>query len=181
MIFTPHKIRNIDKSICNCEQKIAYNYLSSYYDMTKSDFLDFCQKSLARQKENQMKKYDIDLIYHYLLNSYNKYITAGHPILTSYEAIGEIITGIYWEVEKMDNKRAIQFIKESGYKTITEFSKAVNEDVSNTRKVLIGKQKPNIEKCFNYANALHCTIDQVLMLFYSDLFNDHIRTYNKEH
>ncbi len=79
------------------------------------------------------------------------------------------------------SNRAIEFMKKSGYESITDFSKAVNEDVSNTRKVMIGQQKPNIEKCFKYANALHCTIDQVLMLFYSDLFNDHIRTYNREH
>lgn len=81
----------------------------------------------------------------------------------------------------MTTNKAIEFMKQSGYTSITEFSKAVNEDVSNTRKVLIGKQKPNIEKCFTYANALHCTIDQVLMIFYADLFNEHIRIYNNEH
>lgn len=88
----PHKIRNIDLSICNAEQKIAYNYLSCYYDMKKSDLLEFCQKALYREKDKSMKRYDIDLIYHYILSSYSNYvISANHPILTSYEAIGELI------------------------------------------------------------------------------------------
>ena len=75
--------------------------------------------------------------------------------------------------------KAIDFIKSQGYKNISDFARAVNDNPSNVRKVLIGKQKPDIKKCFIYANALHCTIDQVLMIFYSDLMTEHIRLYNE--
>lgn len=77
--------------------------------------------------------------------------------------------------------KAIDFILSHGFSSVSDFSRAVNEDPTNTFKVLKGKQKPNIEKCFKYANALGCTIDQILMIFYTDLFNEHIRHYNETH
>lgn len=98
MKFKSHKIRKIDKSICNCEQKIAYNYLVTYYDsMNKNKFLDFTQNSLAREKNNSMKKYDIDLIYHYILQSYDRYIANKYHILASYEEIGSVIYSDYFK------------------------------------------------------------------------------------
>lgn len=81
----------------------------------------------------------------------------------------------------MKSNKTIDFILKSGFSNISEFAKAVNEDPTNTFKVLHGKQKPNIDKCFKYANALNCSIDQVLMLFYTDQFNEHIRHYNETH
>lgn len=86
----PHKIRNVDIEICNAEQKIAYNYLSTYYNsMSRFNLLDYCQKCLARDAGN--KKYNVDLVYHYILSSYDRFINAKYHILTSYEAIGELI------------------------------------------------------------------------------------------
>lgn len=79
------------------------------------------------------------------------------------------------------NNKAIEFMKQQGYKNMSDFARAVNEEPTNVRKVMIGQQKPNIEKCFKYANALHCSINQVLMIFHTDLMNEHIRIYNIEH
>lgn len=78
----------------------------------------------------------------------------------------------------MLTNKAIEFMKERGYTSISDFARAIGEDVTNTHKVFSGKQKPGIEKCFKYANALGATIDQILMLFYTDLMNDHIKNYN---
>ena len=86
-----HKIRNIDINICNCEQKIAYNYLFANCDIPKDKALNIIQFSLARTP-GIYKKYDIDLIYHYVLSSFDRYINYNHShILTSYEEIGKVI------------------------------------------------------------------------------------------
>jgi len=91
--FKSHKINGIDKNICNAEQKIAYNYLFAYAKTaTKNKALDIIQKSLAAGQSVDPKKYDIDLIYHYVLQSIDRYQNYNNSgILTSYAEIGKVI------------------------------------------------------------------------------------------
>lgn len=92
--FKPHKIRGIDKNICCCEQVIAYNFLFSYADgsnRSKERNLSLIQDNLSREKSGSMKKYDIDLIYHYILQSYDRYTTGNAHIFSNYEALAAVI------------------------------------------------------------------------------------------
>ena len=92
--FKSHKIPGVAKNVCCCEQKIAYNFLFSWawnsYE-TKSKILSLIQNDLIREKDGKFKKYDIDLIYHYVLQSYDRYITGHDHIFTSYEALAAVI------------------------------------------------------------------------------------------
>lgn len=92
MTFKPHKIPGIDKNICNAEQKIAYNYLfANAKTAPRHKALDIIQRSLAAGTINP-KKYDIDLIYHYILQSIERYVNYNNSgILTSYAEIGKVI------------------------------------------------------------------------------------------
>ena len=91
MNFKPHKIPNVDVNICNCEQKIAYNYLFANCDIPKEKALDIIQNRLSRN-EKVKNKYDIDLIYHYVLSSFDRYMKYNNShILTSYAEIGSVI------------------------------------------------------------------------------------------
>lgn len=90
--FKPHAIPSIKKTVCNAEQKIAYNFLFARHDTPKNKALDTIQKSLAAGKETNFKKYDIDLIYHYILQSYDRYMKYNSTgILWNYEEIGSVI------------------------------------------------------------------------------------------
>lgn len=98
-----HKIRNIDKSICTCEQKIAYNlafyHASSFKEKyqqlpteaARSDALhkirDFCI-GCWKHSRDYTDKYNIDGIFVALNTGLNEYLM--HPfIATTYEQIGK--------------------------------------------------------------------------------------------
>ena len=98
--FKAHAIPGIKKAVCNAEQKIAYNFMFSYRDITKSKALDCIQNTLIREQQTTFKKYDIDLIYHYILQSYERYIKHNKSgILTSFEEIGNIIFSDVFKAE----------------------------------------------------------------------------------
>ena len=98
--FKSHKIPGIDKKICNAEQKIAYNYLFAWSKTNpRNKALDVIQMSLASGQSVSPKKYDIDLIYHYCLQSIDRYVNYNNSgILTSYEEIGNVIYSDLQEV-----------------------------------------------------------------------------------
>lgn len=58
------------------------------------------------------------------------------------------------------------FIKYYGFETVSDFAKALQDDIANTTKVLQGKQKPTIEKIVKYAMVLNADIVDVISLFY---------------
>ncbi len=90
--FKAHTIPGIKKAVCTAEQKIAYNLLFSHHDITKHNALDLMQRDLIRNQHTTLKKYDIDLIYHYILQSYDRYMKHNRTgILWSYEEIGATI------------------------------------------------------------------------------------------
>ncbi len=75
------------------------------------------------------------------------------------------------------NKRK-QLLLTHGYKTYTDFARAVNDDSSNVRKVIIGEQIPSISKLFLWASVLDINIVQILHLFYPIEMNKNIAEYN---
>ena len=103
-----HKIRNVEKSECFAEQKIAYNYAFSWRSqleqIEKANIPEFV-KSEKRQhiincvirgiKEQKIdKKYNIDAVIHCFRNGINEYLK-GYSILTSYKDIGNIFKCSY--------------------------------------------------------------------------------------
>ena len=61
-----------------------------------------------------------------------------------------------------------QSIKEAGFPTLCSFADAVGEDVTNISKIVLGKQKPRIEKLFRWATILDCNIEKLLLLYYPE-------------
>jgi hypothetical protein len=91
-----HKIYGIDKSVCNAEQKIAYNYSFTYIDGKPLEYKDhilWCIKE-SLYRDEKMKRFNIDLIYHYILNNYEKY-QAKPFIASQYETIGTFFESAY--------------------------------------------------------------------------------------
>ena len=90
--FKAHKIPGILKNVCNAEQKIAYNFLFARHDTPKNKALSMIQDTLNREQYTTFKKYDIDLIYHYVLQSFDRYHNYNSTgILWSFEEIGKVI------------------------------------------------------------------------------------------
>lgn len=98
-----HKIRGIDKNICTCEQKIAYNYASADYQWIMRsnielwEYLDSVTKRIQENKKI-MARYDIDAIIHCLrtgIIDYCKYCKTHSGILTSYKEIGKMFPSLY--------------------------------------------------------------------------------------
>lgn len=97
------KIRNVEKNICTCEQKIAYNFAFSNQPQLKKCFdsnmptankLDFLQEIITNiiipdctKWNDNLKKYNVDAIVHAFRNGVQEYLK-GSIILTSYEDIG---------------------------------------------------------------------------------------------
>ena len=97
------KIRGVDKSICTCEQKIAYNYAFSWMDAyqrrTKGlsnvadkmvvfqDIIDFIIKDIKSKKE--MQKYNIDAIIIAFRNGFLTYCE-NFFIASEYSEIGKV-------------------------------------------------------------------------------------------
>ena len=99
------KIRGIDKNICTCEQKIAYNYafawVNTYERRIKEltnqadkcivfqHIVDFITKDIMTRDD--MKQYNPDAIItafrNGFINYYNNYFIA-----TNYEKIGEVFS-----------------------------------------------------------------------------------------
>ena len=93
--FKPHKIPGIDKNICNAEQKIAYNFLFIWADgctgNDKNYSLNCIQRSLSEGQKTTFKRYDVDLIYHYIVSSWDRYKNSKYHIFSSYTDLASII------------------------------------------------------------------------------------------
>ena len=108
MIMKVHKINKIDKQVCCCEQKIAYNYAVAYYSMFKKikDSDSFQSVNVCEcndiitmftnwiNEDESMKKYNIDAIIHCLRYSIINDIYKGE-ICSSYEKIGKLFPIMY--------------------------------------------------------------------------------------
>lgn len=104
MTFKTHKIRNIDKSICCAEQKIAYNYAFSYRSIlekakqnkklqeTINQTINWMTKDFEREEIN--KRYNTKIILICYKTGIEKYLN-GFSILTNYKEIGNIFSFPY--------------------------------------------------------------------------------------
>lgn len=105
MTFKCKKIRNIDKSICTCEQKIAYNYAFTYSDIGKkiltSDITAINKSEMFHDIEKMViddikrsgtdKKYNIDAIVIAFRQGFENYCKNSF-IATNYQDIGDCFT-----------------------------------------------------------------------------------------
>lgn len=92
--FKAHKVPGIAKNICCAEQVIAYNFLFSYAHIggrEKNINLSLIQNELTREQSGKFKKFDIDLIYHFILQSYDRYINGRTHIFSNYEALAAVV------------------------------------------------------------------------------------------
>lgn len=103
-----HKIKNVDKSVCTCEQKIAYNYAFSWRTQLekiyKSDNVQFVKTEAYQRIINFVidelkrngtdKKYNIDAIIHCFRNGIENYLN-GYSVIASYEEIGKTFPCLY--------------------------------------------------------------------------------------
>lgn len=103
MIFKCNKIKNVDKSVCTAEQKIAYNYAFSWYDIgkkiidknipefVKSESFYQIEKEITKDIKNnpKMQKYNIDIIIIAFRQGFKNYCE-NFFIATDYKKIGEV-------------------------------------------------------------------------------------------
>lgn len=105
-----HKIRNIEKSVCTCEQMIAYNiafdahisFGDKYQKAVEVSAIcadealhDIIQREMNIWKRNEAsKKYDIDAIFSALLAGLHDYLVKPF-IATDYIQIGQAFPALY--------------------------------------------------------------------------------------
>ena len=98
------KIRNIEKHVCTCEQKIAYNFAFMYYDMGKKLFeschtgivksdcfesiINLVLSSLQRKEFERYNKDSIIVAFRQGFETYCKNFFIG----SNYEQIGKCFT-----------------------------------------------------------------------------------------
>ena len=103
MVLKCKKISGVDKKVCTCEQKIAYNYAFSWMNVyqrrTKGltnaidknavfqDIIDFIIKDIKSKKE--MQKYNIDAIIIAFRNGFLTYCE-NFFIASEYSEIGKV-------------------------------------------------------------------------------------------
>lgn len=102
MVIKCKKIRNVEKSICTAEQKIAYNYAFNYVDLgkkilkadtaeiNKADGFQQIETLVLKsvQSKKEMEKYNIDAIIIAFRNGFRKYCE-NFFIANDYETIGK--------------------------------------------------------------------------------------------
>lgn len=103
-----NKIRNVEKSVCFAEQKIAYNYAFMWRtalekirnsDVEPSATTDKYQQIInyvieGIQEKGIDKKYNIDAIIHCFKNGIENYLN-GYSVLSSYDEIGRAFPCTY--------------------------------------------------------------------------------------
>ena len=103
------KIKGVSINVCTAEQKIAYNLAFSYSDLfadkyrnansdsEKIDIINeasFCLIDFWKSSYCYTDKYHLNSIFRALTTGLDKYIKDNHPVLTSYESIGEYFGSI---------------------------------------------------------------------------------------
>ena len=96
-----HKIRNVEKSVCTAEQKIAYNFAFADYswamrsDMELWQYLDSVTKRIYESHPEIVKRYDVDAIIHCLRNGFINYCKSKNHVMGSYDEIGKMFPSLY--------------------------------------------------------------------------------------
>lgn len=109
------KIRNVPKTVCTCEQKIAYNFAFMWFntgerileyqlpEFVKADGFDDIERKVLNSLINgddaeKFKKYNIDAIMVAFRQGFRKLCESPKGMCTSYEEIGEMFP-IPYEIE----------------------------------------------------------------------------------
>ena len=97
-----HKIRNVEKSVCTAEQKIAYNCAFLIFednkDKARSVLAYHETRAIAEHIERLAKsgcKYNLDAVQCALNAGLHDYIFGKYHILNSYEDIGKAFPANY--------------------------------------------------------------------------------------
>ena len=104
-----HKIKNVEKSTCTAEQKIAYNCAFLIFEDCRYNWLgnrdkarsvlEYHEHNAIREQLERLKekgcKYDIDAIQCALNAGLHDYIFGAEHILNSYEDIGKAFPANY--------------------------------------------------------------------------------------
>jgi len=102
--FKCHKISNIEKSICTCEQKIAYNFAfmwfetgkkilnSNMFEVGKSEAFADIERSVSESlKAEEFKKYNKDVILIAFRQGFRDYCN-NFFIAAEYAQVGKVFT-----------------------------------------------------------------------------------------
>ena len=116
MKFKCRKIRNVPKTVCTCEQKIAYNFAFMWSvncgekfldpnipEFVKAEGFDNIMKVVLNSITNgydaeKFQKYNIDAIIVAFRQGFRKLCESPKGMCTSYEEIGEMFS-IPYEIE----------------------------------------------------------------------------------
>lgn len=79
-----HKIPGVDKSVCTCEQKIAYNFAQTYKTMGADWIATYAKRSM--DENPKFAKYDKKMIIHLIVSCMGK--TYFGKIAGSYAEVG---------------------------------------------------------------------------------------------
>lgn len=79
---TLHKITDVEKTVCTCEQMVAYNICQGFGKLG----LGFCLNLVSESKYNQAVSRDL------ITRHLSKYQAAGFPIFSSYKEVGEMFS-----------------------------------------------------------------------------------------
>ena len=82
-----HKIPGVNKSVCSCEQKLAYNYAQAHYNLKITGA--GLGLLVLKWKEGDTR-YNWKAVAHLLAIHLDKYRAAKRHILTTYEEVGEM-------------------------------------------------------------------------------------------
>lgn len=105
-VMKTHKIKNIDRSICTAEQKIAYNFAFSDYTHIERVQREYSQAVASEtayrlrdihieELKRQGTRYNLDAIFCAYNAGIWDYIKLKYHILTTYEEIGKIFPVLY--------------------------------------------------------------------------------------
>ena len=95
-----HKIKGVDRNVCTCEQKIAYNFAFMWYDTGRrilnsegtdeekeEEISTRIYKNVKNSLEDMRKKYDVELIMEVFKHGFKNYCL-NFFIANDYESIG---------------------------------------------------------------------------------------------
>lgn len=85
--FQLHKIPGVDKSVCSCEQKLAYDYALDFKRLSVSGAA--AGKMLLEWKKGDTR-YNWAAVAHLLSLYLDKFRAAKYHILSSYEDVGKM-------------------------------------------------------------------------------------------
>jgi hypothetical protein len=90
------KIRGVQLSVCSVEQKIAYNICLRYYGLFANSPRIAWNLCIIKDAISGIdKKYNKDLVSHYCLSNFERFVRLENHIFSSYQEIGSFFANGY--------------------------------------------------------------------------------------